>query len=849
MASTKYERLVDDQLLNDAKGDSLITRNKQTARSIHHRSGNTLKHKPLSRQWTDISIHSSVSGDIGVSSRDKRASNFLGGRILQTALTGGFLPQTFKARSTWTPSQGRDPCGKQLSDSKQSALVYGLARALLVYGAPLYRVERRITEAGEGLGVPTAVFCLPSAIIITLGDGSSSQPPRTHFLEANGGFNMGKLQEVDELAVRCANLRLSREPATFGDTDRKDGKVDLPFDHRAESTVKETFDHMVDRERVATFGHISPAVIRKQAQFSSNILPPTGSLSQFEVNGRRPHGAFSHASTAGFNTPHNFQRSGSILATAYLESQKGDGDNNIENGPRIPVIDLQETSPQASAQYLYESDTGLHQPLNVPKVFEYVNSSRPSMAAFMPALAIEESRRPSFNIKLHPSISLPDSPILTRRQLEIPYGGTSDDGDMAMGGELLKKIFDTRPFENYEKNIEIAEEKIRINSSDGIDTNGSSKERTCPQNVDSIDKILEDLDHVVTRRLRRRAVYRGCAFAVQAAMITLLIYRGSLADATLAALLEVLLDLRLFNSPLRGNDMIARFAERAWPGNQAVVDMLMRPLSVLPDNATNHESVLIPLDQDAKDYLFYGVFACYSTFSLASLAQLLPGPLITLGMLELSSSPVAGSVRIFQSFIRALKLGYGLTLGSKLAIWTMSGLNMPLADFGIQSASRKHCPDFQLGIQHLEPWRIAAFIPMNIAVLVALNANTRQWLPMTVASLCAFVVSLSAGSFFSPEISSMIAAFVLGIISNCWARLSNDVAIASVLAGISWLVPGSVGVQSTFGLFQSSSDWTPGATFGMEMITRAMSIAIGLYMANAVIFPIKVKKMETAVEP
>ncbi|KAJ3095046.1 hypothetical protein HDU97_007328 [Phlyctochytrium planicorne] len=783
-----------------------------------------LERPKIQRQWTDVSIQSSITGDLGVKSN--RRSGFMGNKLIKSALAASTLLQPDSPSITWTPSHGKAPCGKQLSDSKQEALIHGLARALLFYGAPLYRVERRIHEAGEGLQIATSVMCFPSAILITLGDSMSSQPPRTHFLEVTGGnFNMGKLEEVDKLSIRCANLRTASDAGTdesLEDTVKKKCQGLNPCSGSRESVENDALDSKKRR---------------------------------FEILGRGSYySTLTPASSVGFESAGNVQKAGSILASSTLAEHH---DHDDSSG----IVDLQ----TADRKDQETNDTSLHfAPLNnlhltLPGSFS--DSKRADLkdqkGQFANSSLIRDS--PSLSRIQSPNTSRIQSPSLSRRPSE-----TGRVGKALEPGKPSKRLPSviSNPAESKKDLLAIAEDD--------------------DEDVDSIEKILKDLDHVVTKRISYRALIRGSAFAMQASMITLLIYRGSLADATLASLLGSFVGMATMltekaNLQSASDFMIAllvavfaRFAERGWPGNYAII---MESLSSsLAENSTvsaanttlpfpdggfaNETSLITDTLVPSVNMTVYeafnlveGVYACYTTYSLASLAQLLPGAQITLGMLEISTSPVAGSVRIFQSFIRALKLGYGLTLGSKLAIWIMTSLEIPGADFGIRTASRKHCPNFVLGIQHLEPWRYFAFIPMNIAILVALNSNMKQWPQMTAASLCAFIVSLTSTTFFSPEIAAMISAFVLGVISNVWARATNDIAIASVLAGISWLVPGSVGVQSTFGLFQASSNWTPGATFGMDMITRAMSIAVGLYMANAVIFPIKMKRMESSIEP
>ena len=79
------------------------------------------------------------------------------------------------------------------------------------------------------------------------------------------------------------------------------------------------------------------------------------------------------------------------------------------------------------------------------------------------------------------------------------------------------------------------------------------------------------------------------------------------------------------------------------------------------------------------------------------------------------------------------------------------------------------------------------------------------------------------------DVTVGFAAFALGIAANIYARRTNQVAIGGILAGIFWLVPGSTGVRGAIAAFQKDDASTSGgAGFGLDMIVRAMAIAVGL---------------------
>ncbi|KAJ1342405.1 hypothetical protein BSLG_003030 [Batrachochytrium salamandrivorans] len=172
---------------------------------------------------------------------------------------------------------------------------------------------------------------------------------------------------------------------------------------------------------------------------------------------------------------------------------------------------------------------------------------------------------------------------------------------------------------------------------------------------------------------------------------------------------------------------------------------------------------------------------CHDIVSLAGLVQFMPGMQFTLAMLELGSNyTVACAVRLFQACMRSIMVGYGATFGSRLAVTVLQMFEA----WGVDDTLRA-CPSPDQPYS-VDWWRLPMFIP---------------------------------------EMASALTAFSLGIVSNILARYRDNIAIASVLAGIFWLVPGSVGVRGAIAAFSGNA---PASAFGTEVIVRAMSIAVGL---------------------
>ncbi|KAJ3015476.1 UNVERIFIED_CONTAM: hypothetical protein HDU68_012705 [Siphonaria sp. JEL0065] len=105
----------------------------------------------------------------------------------------------------------------------------------------------------------------------------------------------------------------------------------------------------------------------------------------------------------------------------------------------------------------------------------------------------------------------------------------------------------------------------------------------------------------------------------------------------------------------------------------------------------------------------------------------------------------------------------------------------------------------------------------------------------------------------TPTAVTALSGLVIGLTGNIYARITNDVAVAPILGGILIQVPGSLSVKSTLGFFSATtgtnstapSPGSPnanvvdGVNFTFQMLSIAMSLAIGLFVATLIVWPIR----------
>lgn len=123
---------------------------------------------------------------------------------------------------------------------------------------------------------------------------------------------------------------------------------------------------------------------------------------------------------------------------------------------------------------------------------------------------------------------------------------------------------------------------------------------------------------------------------------------------------------------------------------------------------------------------------------------------------------------------------------------------------------------------------------------------------MFLTTLFGYFTNRLAQMVFSKDVSSAFAAFVIGVVSNTYARRFNDIALSSLLAAIICMVPGAgefcsrvvvvlICVVGVIGFYEMLHVDSAGTNFALDICIRTMSLSLGLYVSTLVYFPMKRK--------
>ncbi|KAJ2861493.1 pheromone-regulated protein prm10 [Coemansia erecta] len=220
-------------------------------------------------------------------------------------------------------------------------------------------------------------------------------------------------------------------------------------------------------------------------------------------------------------------------------------------------------------------------------------------------------------------------------------------------------------------------------------------------------------------------------------------------------------------------------------------------------------------------------WGCFGATSLSATAVLLPGLVMTTGVIELSSRHMlSGTVRVFYALLLAFIIAYGLLIG--VEIYNKIAGNPVLEGAYLDLSQCKS----------LSQWSWFGTFPVgiiNISVLV--NIHWRYWISVTVvAGISYSIFWLFKYHLGLDDLAPVVASFVLGLVANTWSKFTGQTAYMILLPGEMYMVPGSVGVRGFSSLLNKESGGQ-GAQLALQMITTCLSIMMGLFASTFIVYP------------
>lgn len=200
----------------------------------------------------------------------------------------------------------------------------------------------------------------------------------------------------------------------------------------------------------------------------------------------------------------------------------------------------------------------------------------------------------------------------------------------------------------------------------------------------------------------------------------------------------------------------------------------------------------------------------------AGLIILLPGMSLFDSVDELANGHVAaGGSRMAGVAVAFLALAFGAGLGFRVAEFLPGDRHLfdstPLPDWSI----------------------VPALICVTAGSTIRFRARPRDAAPILLASVVAVAGSQWGAIAAGPHAGPFLAALLLGVASNLYARILRVAPELLVTPGLALLVPGSIGVRSISALF--SQDVLAGVNTAFDMFIIAMALVAGLLFSNSLV--------------
>ncbi|KAJ3074338.1 hypothetical protein HDU98_011500 [Podochytrium sp. JEL0797] len=236
-----------------------------------------------------------------------------------------------------------------------------------------------------------------------------------------------------------------------------------------------------------------------------------------------------------------------------------------------------------------------------------------------------------------------------------------------------------------------------------------------------------------------------------------------------------------------------------------------------------------------RSLIYFGWPICYTAATISAVLPLLQGTSLTMSMVELATrNVVPGTTRLFGALTMTTLIGFGLEFGLEVTSSILKVQKRP-GEIADPNSVAIFVPNTCKAID--PTWNWLLFPVTATALCLSLNAHVRQLPGMLVAQVIAFVVSNFITSTLNKQISVAFSAFCCGAFANIYARMRGVPAMVPTYAGMLMLVPGSMALRSITELL--GSDPTSGVSLVMSVLSIALSIGLGLFLAATAVVPIQ----------
>ena len=221
-------------------------------------------------------------------------------------------------------------------------------------------------------------------------------------------------------------------------------------------------------------------------------------------------------------------------------------------------------------------------------------------------------------------------------------------------------------------------------------------------------------------------------------------------------------------------------------------------------------------------YFIYNEFIIfnYQIVLICSLIVIIPGLGLTIAMNELATNNlVSGTARLMGALMTFFKIAFGILVADEVGKIFYPAIKLieatPLSDI----------------------YFFPALITSCIAFTIIFRAHYKDFKWILISGLITIGSLRLGGIFLSQILSIFLSAFIIGFLSNIISRLRNKPAAVTLLPGVIFIVPGSVGLKGINLIFQN--DYIAGLSGGFQTMVLSITIVAGLFLASSIMPPRK----------
>lgn len=203
--------------------------------------------------------------------------------------------------------------------------------------------------------------------------------------------------------------------------------------------------------------------------------------------------------------------------------------------------------------------------------------------------------------------------------------------------------------------------------------------------------------------------------------------------------------------------------------------------------------------------------------TMGSLIVLVPGLTITIAVSELSTQQLAsGTSRFMGAVLQFLILGFGVALGRNVGIQVFDP-----------------APTQLIPANMLTFWICLLIAPLSFAVLF--RTRKKDVVVVFVTCLVGFGCGRLGAMLLGSQLGPAFGSFAVAVFSNLISRLLKQPAALTLVPGLMFLVPGSIGFMSFQALVEQ--DTVTGIQSAFQVLFVAAALVSGLLMANVFVRP------------